>query len=407
MGRLVLLYVETRMNHFSILVVAGLVILGACRHPLLSSDSGPVSVDGGAVTDDGGMPSDGGADGGSADTDGGSTSGDSGGVDSGDDSGTPSEVDWGDCTFEQISAGSNTTCVLTRSKQIACWGYEGWEDYYGYPPSGEFQSMTSSTDSSASMCGLRPDGRVECWFDYYPDSVFVTSVPEGTFVQVDDSGRTACVLDAAGVATCWGDVYDSYGVYEPQDDKFSRVAASSDANCGVTTDGSVHCWGLHGDPHDYWIWSEITDHEPTGNNFVDIYLYDDMACALDADGNASCWGLGWYLDPFVTPLSYTSTVFIGELNGPFTQLSFGGRSPGGCGVTIEGDIECLVYHTDASILVPPTFLPGPYKQVAYGYDHACALDADGRASCWRVNDFGSDDAPELIVPCEKEKEKEK
>jgi Regulator of chromosome condensation (RCC1) repeat len=394
------------MTHLRI-IGPGLLLLCACRHPLLPSDSGPVSVDGGAVTDDGGMLSDGGADGGSADTDGGSTSGDSGGVDSGDDSETPSEIDWGDCAFEQISAGSGTTCVLTRSKQIACWGYEGWEEYYGYPAGGEFESM-SSTNSGAGMCGLRSDGRVECWWDYVSDTDFITEVPEGTFLQVVSGGVTACVLDAAGVATCWGNVYEHFGAYEPQDIAFSDVASGDDANCGITMDGSIHCWGRDADIYDSWlIWSEIHGNEPMGDDFVDIGLRGDMACALDVDGNASCWGLGWYLDPFVTPLSYTSTVFIGDLKGPFTQLSFGGRSPGGCGVTIEGDIECLVYHSSASILVPPTFLPGPYKQVAYGYDHACALDADGRASCWRVNDFGSDDAPELIVPCEKDKDKDK
>lgn len=366
------------------------VLVAACRHPLPASDSGAVGGDGGGV-----------ADGGGADADGGATSdgGGDGGADGGGSGDTglevPQEIDWGDCTFEQIAAGYDTTCVLTQSKQIACWG----TGYTG-SPSGEFQSM-SSEDAPPWICGLRPDGQAGCWYDEGEEWLFVTAVPDGSFVQVANFDFSACVLDADGVATCWGDAYEGYGMYEPQSATFSRLDVGADENCGITTGGSVHCWGRDATGWEDDVWNEIVGYEPEGDNFADVRLGDGFACALDTDGNASCWGTDWYyLNAFSTPMSEVRSPYVGGLFGPFQQLSIGGRSSGGCGVTLEGDIECLVYANSTDAIDHVTYLPGPYKQVAYGHDHACALDADGRASCWPINDFGTDEDPQLSIPCE-------
>lgn len=91
--------------------------------------------------------------------------------------------------------------------------------------------------------------------------------------------------------------------------------------------------------------------------------------------------------------------------GDYPDVSYDHLSAGGdasCGVTAGSIVRCWGLHThgalglggprrEAVALAPvPVVLPGgaPAQAVSAGANHACAVDRDGRASCWGYNGFG-------------------
>ena len=66
------------------------------------------------------------------------------------------------------------------------------------PPDGRFISISADDEHT---CGVRDDGKLECW-GWYP---FLQNIPEsGNFVQVVSTGSIACALSLDGSVECWG-----------------------------------------------------------------------------------------------------------------------------------------------------------------------------------------------------------
>jgi len=174
-------------------------------------------------------------------------------------------------TFQQVSAGGNSTCGLKTDGTVECWGirtplpsiipvkqisnglnhlcglmdnpFDGYvicDDDIGGPASEDFQQISTGNDHA---CGVKINGGVSCWGD---DSEGQASPPSGTFQQVSAGLFYTCGINTAGGVVCWGSNHLSgnfIGRASPPAGTFRQVSAGALHACGVKTDGSVVCWG--------------------------------------------------------------------------------------------------------------------------------------------------------------------
>ncbi len=215
--------------------------------------------------------------------------------------------------------------------------------------------LTSRADGvlSASWdhtCGLKFDGRAECWGlndgGQAEDQI-------GPFAQVAAGVDHSCGLEIDGDIDCWGD--NEGGRAEDQAGPFIQVSAGLDHTCGLKPNGSVACWGSN------WAGQAKDQAGP----FRQISLGRSHSCGLKPDGVAVCWG--YYSD---------------GRPGPFSQISAGYSHT--CGLKLDGSIDCWGDNDYGQA----EDQSGSYTQVSASVYHTCGLMSDGSIDCWGDNDYG-------------------
>jgi hypothetical protein len=158
-----------------------------------------------------------------------------------------------------------------------------------------------------------------------------------------------CALLVGGKVSCWGEGVDEFGAWPP-DERFVDLDGDAVYVCGITEEGKIHCWGE----------GPVVESVPAGQ-FVAVSTSAFGACAIEEGGAVVCWPEGYVELP------------------PLPQLDWiAAASTGVCGLT-DGSVSCYCREPGCSIATPPV---GDYAAIFAGYDHACVLDHDGRASCW-------------------------
>jgi hypothetical protein len=139
------------------------------------------------------------------------------------------------------------------------------------------------------------------------------------------------------------------------------IAAGGDSNCAVLVDGSVWCWGDNG--------TKKIGNSAVGANTNIAYPVQTAAgtqlgsietvavglshaCALELTGNIVCWGSN----------SFYAT----------------GNTTNGGNLTFASNYVSEAVGTTLGSVV----------DIAAGYNHTCALTADGTVHCWGANGFG-------------------
>jgi alpha-tubulin suppressor-like RCC1 family protein len=205
-----------------------------------------------------------------------------------------------------------------------------------------------------------------------------------------------CALEG-GAPRCWG--YNASGqARPPSGGVFERLASGQGATCGITTSGTLACWGDVTSPLAGTQWDS-----------VDVGLAH--ACALDVNGTIGCWGNasgnalskpsgnGYsslsvnLLHSCVVDVSGTVKCWGGDnLYGENTSRSGYVQVAAGpdftCGLTGTGTIDC--WGNLAMIGTPPT---GTYVDLQAGALHACAIDKSDHVTCW-----GDGTSVDLAVP---------
>ena len=283
-----------------------------------------------------------------------------------------------------VAVNESFLCGIRDDGEVACRGVE--KDQRCHPhgaygtcsgwgndpiPPGPFVSIDvppgdpyGTRASRAPICGLRPDGRVDCW----NDGSQRLRPPAGKFVAVDVGGAM-CAVGVEGAAACWGRVDWSDSV---PGGAFTAVSGSHAHGCGLRPGGEAECWGSNG-------WGEATARP---GRFAAIDVGPSLSCGLRLEGEVACWGRN------------TS----GEAEppeGPFVAIDVGWMSA--CGLRADGTAECwgdvrAVDGTEAAgVFAAPDFSDpewgdsfpgGTFETIRAAGRIACGIRPDGTIECW-------------------------
>lgn len=176
--------------------------------------------------------------------------------------------------------GGSTTCALTRSGQLYCWG-ENREGALG----------TNDVDTSRTP-------------------IPTVAIPNA--VKIYGNGQHFCVLSTAGEVTCWGANYDGQlGNGRKGETKIApavvaglgtvtSLALGDSFTCALDDGGTVSCWGKNGSAQLGRGYRNVLQSDP-GNPLGPETVVDlsdvkvlgagrNTACAFSGDGSTYCWG---------------------------------------------------------------------------------------------------------------------
>jgi alpha-tubulin suppressor-like RCC1 family protein len=348
-----------------------------------------------------------------------------------------------------ITAGVAHTCALTGTGTVLCWG----SNEFGQLGNGSTTSFTSPVQvvgltssaisiaaGSDSTCALTATGTVWCWGDNsngqlgngtftqstVPVQVMdpVGNAPLGGVARIAAGQTHTCAVTSAGEALCWGD--NSKGQLGNGTQIISSlpmpvsglamgvatITAGSDFTCAVTADGGAKCWGDgasgqlgNGTSANSALPSAVLDR--TGSSalggVVTISAGFENACALTTEGNVLCWG--------ANGAGQLGNGVAGSVSAlPAEVLDSNGKSPLGtvvaissgldsnCAVTAAGTTECWGANangqlgngsnTNSSTPVVVAGLAIGVTAIASGNQHSCAATNSGSAQCWGSNANG-------------------
>ena len=283
-----------------------------------------------------------------------------------------------------VSAGAQSTCALTTSSGVVCWGNRARtgndaavDAMTPVQPLGLSSGVSALSVGYDHACALMVDATVRCWGNNGQGSLgdgtraasgVPIVVPGLTEVSAISAGAAhTCALTRSGGVKCWG--YNAYGqvgngvaaptpdgdVLTPTDvvgltSGVASIAAGGYHTCAMTNDGTTMCWGQNmsgqvGDGSETNRTAPVPVSAPSGA-FTAIRPGEFHTCAIKIDGGVACWGNnnGGALGTGDTTERLVPTDVIGAASG--TAALDGGR-----------------------------------------WD-TCRVDASGRTSCWGWNVFG-------------------
>ena len=354
----------------------------------------------------------------------------------------------GALTLSAIVAGSGSTCGLS-SGSVYCWGNNMFGQLGRTLPAGQWESTipvlsnTSAVISGAvsaialggnTACARSQAGDLACWGAGSQGQVgngsasSVVSLPvavAGSWGFVTSGGTVTCGLLTAGDTYCWGEraagllgdgtatmvttpVDTTRGEMGPTE-RLTTVEGGQNYACGVGSLGWVYCWGYGlsgrlGNNQTSNVWSPraiASGSIPNGTTFTRVSAGYGSTCAVSSVGGLYCWGennLGQLANGTTNQSSVPTTAVTGQKAADDTWLSVDAGSAFACGISSSRSLYCWGYAssgrlgndvTSGSFDNPRSVsVPGPWKQVATGYSHACAIAMDDSTYCWGNNSAG-------------------
>ncbi len=353
--------------------------------------------------------------------------------------------------FTDVAVSEVFSCGIRADGEAVCWGAEkntechsqvpcsGWGN--DPIPPGPFVSIDVAPRSyylsplRTPVCGLRPDGRIDCWNDGSqrrrpPSGVFVAvdvggratcairvdgsavcwgqadwldSVPPGAFAAVSAAWAHGCGLRPGGEAECWGS--NDFGEARPPPGRFTAIDTGPSLSCGLRPGGEVACWGRN----------TAGEAEPPPGPFNAIAAHGTYACGQRADATTECWGSTQHLTAnavarFFAERDPSDPAWGASLpGGTFSVIDSRGGTA--CGIRPSGAVECWnedwppgagLADTTVPAAVPPTpdtrrgvdrrlswvkgdVAGGPYAALDSGWYDTCGLRRDGSVECWGNN----------------------
>jgi hypothetical protein len=243
----------------------------------------------------------------------------------------------GGLSFASIAVFSSSTCAITRSGQLYCWGNNG-----------QYQLGDGTTTQRNAPTAIATERR---------------------FASLSADYQFVCAIDTAGKPYCWGtrsvstipSLFFTTPTAVPTPLEFAHIATGTAHACAIARDGTAHCWGDNrlgqlgtGDQ----ISSEAPRAVVGGLRFIDINVKGEFTCGVTTTNEVFCWG-----------------------GGDNTSL-FGTANAG----------SCVIGSSVAARMVPcstaPLRIPGVTNAVEIG--DQCYIDLSGSASCWGLVPSGGD-----------------
>ena len=233
--------------------------------------------------------------------------------------------------FRQITVGKGFFCGIRGDNTIKCAGNNDYGQLLH--PTGQFQSVHAGKDH---VCALDRQGAATCWGR---DKGGRATPPDGSrFTRIDAGGVHSCGLDTAGDLHCWGlaaaqtDSLQSLslgrssvcalrndgtvwcqgsgttGWFGPSDAVFAQIAVGEWHACGITTFGTVQCWGRQG-----------VAAAASPGRFRAISSGWHYTCGLRPEGYSECWSIP---DLSVSPYGTARDDLPAELSAAFAGRVF-------------------------------------------------------------------------------------
>jgi alpha-tubulin suppressor-like RCC1 family protein len=305
-------------------------------------------------------------------------------LDAGEDGGVV-ERDAGTVTLPALSAYEHSCTV--RVDGSYCWGRnaDGQLGVGGGPPFVTTPTQlvrgllyTQLCAGERHSCGLRPDGRIDCWGGNAKGQLGLDdriSRDEPTSLRPSVSvdfkalacgGNVSCAVGKDEQLYCWGDNLEGQGGQNDPPNSpdllvpmrvdiepgIAQVTVGQGHVCALTNAGTLYCWGRnnHGQ---LGLGAEAAGQvrkptqQPGGASYLSVGAGQMHSCAVRKDRRLFCWG--WRAE--------------GRL----------GLGPGGSGDLPEpSQVGSLA----------------DYQSVQANWFHSCALRASGVLSCWGRNEEG-------------------
>lgn len=299
--------------------------------------------------------------------------------------------------FVALDGSAYHTCGVTEARRGYCWGSNG---------EGRLGSI-SATDSA-------------------PRSRHVPVRGNRAYAFLDAGDSHTCAIDSAGAAYCWGlgDRGQLGGGVETGLEanvdpapvagalSFTQLALGWRQSCGLTTSGTLHCWGLGtsgvlgtGDTAGTAV--PVAVQNPGGATFGSLVSGEHHACALTSDALVYCWGdnsrgqLGvttgqTCTDIFGVLASCATAPMLVSPTLRFRSLALGRHHT--CGIATDGAAHCWGSGEDGRLgtgdtvsAASPTPVAGglSFASITAGIAHSCAIATDGTVYCWGSNVVGN------------------
>ncbi|WP_374073573.1 RCC1 domain-containing protein [Bdellovibrio bacteriovorus] len=346
----------------------------------------------------------------------------------------------GEKKFRDISTYYVTSCGITETDKLFCWGYIPYAGNSSEPQLMDLSALGSSVKvvqvsvGYSHVCGLSSDGRIFCFGSASsgqlgdgtttaratPMWIDESSLPNGTsFKQVSVSENHSCALSFAGEIFCWGannsgqlgdgttgkrlvpTAVDRSLV--PSSEVFSKVVAGRYLTCGLSSAGNAYCFGNNGD---YTVGNGASQNAlsptqvdasllPAGSKFKNIFMSQYRTCAETTNNQVACWG---WENNYLSFFRETDPLKPFEISAPplssGSWKSFVAKYNYACGTSSDDTAYCWgegtrVLGTGNSIETTPgpvdtSLMTGAKKfsQLAVSFSAVCGVATDGILYCW-------------------------
>ncbi len=288
--------------------------------------------------------------------------------------------------FTAVVASMWGTCGLDASGRAHCWGFglggrRGPQlASSGVPvevPGGHTFAAIASSPTGNGTCGLASDGRAWCW---------------GPSDGAAGSGQSQAFAGLDPVAA---------------PSKYVAISFGGQHGCGIDDSRDVYCWGTNqlgqlgagASALNGGIRESAAPVRVGGRLRLDrVVATAGYNCGLDSEGSLHCWGLGFPVDNRSAARSSRGFPAHGALPIPIETPGakwgvLGANTNQVCGLSIDGALHCAA--TTPNLRVSDqrrraNRVGGDqiFAAFAVGGSHACAINADGFAYCWGSSHVG-------------------
>jgi hypothetical protein len=288
----------------------------------------------------------------------------------------------GSTSWTDLSVTEWVACGLRADGAAHCWGRSAANDAVLQPPGSVPQGddrWVAVTASDSTVCAINAANSMVC--RQIGGSV-VRSTPTSTAISLQSSVRPSrfrggeqigCVSRTDGTTTCFGEAFNSPDLpVEHLDEVHAR--STTFGICGRSSSG-VACWGGS---------ATATNLPPDGVQWARLVEAGVPFCGVSTGGSLYCWG------EFVTSIPSLQSGW-----SPFTASTFAEIAPtarGVCATSAMGQLQCAGSSTPQIAVLPDGT---SWAHVAAGTDAVCATDTNGGAWCWNWTTAASIPVPSL------------